>query len=322
MFVIDGHRIHRRDSRGKVRAVAGSGAAGDCGDGGPALEACLNPVAVVHDPADRALYVSTYDPPAVRRIDAQGRIATLSTDFESAEALALDHRGGLYVVESGRHSGISGVVRHLAADGHLRTVAGQRGCTWRTGDPVLPPLGDGGPATGACLFPSALAVGRDGTLYIADNRAARVRAVDGAGVISTVAGNGLAPAGRISVCPSEGPAGCLGYPTHLALASDGSVYVAARAAAGEGDNYFEHGAIYRIGRGLGVVRVTGRPVEGPTGNICPAADPGPALLTCFGYIDGMVVDDAGRVLFTSSAFRPWEGGLRLSVVIPGGTGLI
>lgn len=322
VFVVDGHRIYRRNRDRSVHPVAGSGAAGRCGDGGPALRACLNPYTVAYDRVARALYVSTYDPPAIRRIDAAGRIATVATDLVAPEALAADRHGGVYVADVGSNSLVPGLVRHLDRRGILRTVAGNRDCSPRRLDPVLPPAGDGGPATTACLFPRAPAVGLDGTLYVADDRSARVRAVDGAGRISTVAGNGFLPADQISMCPGEGPLGCLGNPTHLAVAPDGLVYVAAYTYGGEGQSYYEHAEVYRIEPGVGVVRVTGRPISSPFGRVCLAADHGPALLSCFGAIEGLLVDDAGRVLFTSGATHPFVGELRLTVLTPGQVGAL
>ena len=54
--------------------------------------------------------------------------------------------------------------------------------------------GDGGPALNANLGgPAGLAIGRDGTLYLADNNNFRIRAVSPAtGIITTIAGNGTA----------------------------------------------------------------------------------------------------------------------------------
>jgi DNA-binding beta-propeller fold protein YncE len=58
------------------------------------------------------------------------------------------------------------------------------------------PLGDGGPATAASVMnPGGVAVDAAGNLYIADTDNHRIRKVTTAGVITTVAGNGLAGAG-------------------------------------------------------------------------------------------------------------------------------
>jgi hypothetical protein len=67
-------------------------------------------------------------------------------------------------------------------DGTITTIAG-------TGEAGF--SGDGGPATKARLnLPLAVAVDREGTLYIADGDNHRVRKVDKGGIIRTVAGLG------------------------------------------------------------------------------------------------------------------------------------
>ena len=74
---------------------------------------------------------------------------------------------------------------------------------------------DGGPATGAELAsPRGVAVDTAGNLYIADSSSHRVRRVDPAGVITTVAGTGAPGYGGDS-----GPAvnARLGYPSAVAL---------------------------------------------------------------------------------------------------------
>ena len=75
--------------------------------------------------------------------------------------------------------------------------------------------GDGGPATSAALDdPCGLAVDTSGNLYIADSDNNRVRKVDSAGIITTVAGKG-----RSSSSALNGPRG-------LTLDTSGNLYVA------------------------------------------------------------------------------------------------
>jgi DNA-binding beta-propeller fold protein YncE len=89
--------------------------------------------------------------------------------------IAFDPAGNLYVVDRLNHR-----VRRIDRDGIITTIAG-------TGDPGY--AGDGGPATEAQLTrPVDVEVAADGVVYVADTGNHCVRAIDRAGVISTVAG--------------------------------------------------------------------------------------------------------------------------------------
>jgi uncharacterized protein (TIGR03437 family) len=93
-------------------------------------------------------------------------------------AVAADGNGSVFVVDVQSHR-----VRKIAADGTISTVAG-------TGTPGF--AGDGGAAKAAQLcFPHSVALDATGNLFIADTFNNRIRKVSIAGVISTVAGNGL-----------------------------------------------------------------------------------------------------------------------------------
>jgi streptogramin lyase len=90
-------------------------------------------------------------------------------------ALGLD--GNFYIADRANHR-----VRRVGPDGIITTVAG-------TGQAGF--SGDGGPARQASLRdPYAVAVGNDGSLYIADNGNYRIRRVSPNGLISTVVGTG------------------------------------------------------------------------------------------------------------------------------------
>jgi RHS repeat-associated protein len=76
------------------------------------------------------------------------------------------------------------VIRFVNAEGIISTVAGVMYGTVNFG-------GDGGSATQAYFYePSAVAVDRDGNLYIADRGNGRIRRVGTDGIINTVAGGG------------------------------------------------------------------------------------------------------------------------------------
>ena len=91
-------------------------------------------------------------------------------------SVAYDAAGNLYFADTNRH-----VVYESSLGGVLSVVAG---------DGVEGFGGDGGAATNAELdSPEGVAVGPDGTLYIADTGNERIRAVSG-GVMATFAGNG------------------------------------------------------------------------------------------------------------------------------------
>ena len=108
-----------------------------------------------------------------------------------------------------------GTIR-LIGSGPTKIVAGQAGkkCTSSSST-----CGDGGPATRALLgTPAGMAVGLDGSLYIADPALHRVRRIDPAGQISTVAGDGTA-------CTGSGDCGDGGAPEDAQLAGPYGVWV-------------------------------------------------------------------------------------------------
>lgn len=234
-----------------ITTVAGSGEAGYTGDGGPATQAMLGgPDAVAVGP-DGTLYVSD-GARHIRTVSPDGTITTiagagtsgfagdggpaLEAQFATADSfwgsggMTVAADGTVYVADRGNHR-----IRTIAPGGTVNTVAGSGPSVVDAGDSTGMNGtfgGDGGPATAARLNnPSDVALGPDGTLYIADSYNYRIRAVAPDGVISTYAGvanpgdegSGFFPA------PDDGEDGRLATeifvePDALAVGEDGTLY--------------------------------------------------------------------------------------------------
>jgi sugar lactone lactonase YvrE len=118
--------------------------------------------------------------------------------------------GGIYCSGPGGYT-----VRKVNSAGTITTVAG-------TGEPGF--SGDGGPATKAQLdVPFAVAVDREGNLYITDENNYRIRKVDKDGIITTFAGTG---AGGYSGDGGPATSAQLRDPGGLAFDAQGNLYVA------------------------------------------------------------------------------------------------
>jgi sugar lactone lactonase YvrE len=241
MYIADtfNQLIRKVDTAGTMHTVAGKFTGfvprdeADCvenfgGDGGPATEATLScPHGVAVDTAGN-VYIADSANHVIRRVDPSGTIVTVAgaggatgdsgdggpgteARIQGPKGIVLDGAGGLLIADSGNDR----VKRLDLATGIITLVAG-------TGDPGG--AGDGGPATEAQLVePRTLAVGPDGSVYIAEPKAHRVRRVDPAGVISTFAGTG-----RAGFSGDGGPAGRaqLDFPRGVGADSAGNVYIA------------------------------------------------------------------------------------------------
>jgi sugar lactone lactonase YvrE len=232
LFIADGgsHRIRRVDhSTGLITAAAGSGIRGFCGDGGPAIQACLDQPAQMSLDAAGNLFITDWTNDRIRRVDAiTGRISTVAGNGvrgfqgDGGQAMnaslnlpldvAVDAAGNLFIADSGNHR----IRRVDAASRVITTIAG-------TGTAGF--SGDGGPASSARLNdPDGIALDSAGNIYIADFRNHRVRMVNGAtGIITTVAGVGNAGA-----LGDGGPAttAFLYGPTDVAIDPDGNLRIA------------------------------------------------------------------------------------------------
>ena len=162
-------------------------------------------------------------------------------------------------------------VRRIDATGAIVGVAG-------TGKPG--PLGDGGPATQATLnHPTRLAFDAAGNLYIADTDNHRVRRVDTAGTITTVAGNGEYGTDGLGGPATEAQ---LRFPGGMAVAPDGSLYIT------------DYDRVLRVDP-AGVMTLFAGASE-PTGD----GDGGPATEAAIST-DAIALDPHGNVLLADNA---------------------
>lgn len=176
-----------------ISTVAGT-TFGFSGDGGPATAAQIRHPADVAKDASGNLYLSESSGHRVRKVDPTGIITTVvgtgvagfggdggpatAARLNYPAGLAVDSAGNLYIADSQ-----NAVVRKVDAAGTITTVAGIPEAPWFGGD--------GGQATTAQLDgPASVWFGPTGVMYIADRNNQRIRKVDTAGIISTVAGTG------------------------------------------------------------------------------------------------------------------------------------
>ena len=181
---------------GTLSWFAGIGAPGFGGDGGPAAAATFLARQVVFDAAGNA-YVADSGNNRVRKIAIGGTVTTIAGNgtfsntgdggpasaatIEGPEAIAVDAVGNVYAVAGS-------AIRKIDTTGKISRYAG----AYDSYDaPGVGGTGDGGPAISALLGNTAgLSLDGAGNLYLADRDHARVRKINAAGTITTVAGIG------------------------------------------------------------------------------------------------------------------------------------
>ena len=183
-----------------ITTVAGSGAKGFIGAGGPATSAQFGELrGLVVDSAGNIFFSDSWNS-VVWMVSAKTGIASViagngtsgyqgdggpanSAELNFPDGLALDAAGNLYIADAKNN-----LIRKAdAKTGLISTVAGFPGSFCCSID-----IGDGGPATSAFLsYPNSVAFDTAGNLYISDYAHQRVRKVSASsGIITTIAGSG------------------------------------------------------------------------------------------------------------------------------------
>jgi len=285
------HMVYNVDHVASTTVIAGNGKAGYSGDGALATNAQLTfPLGTAVAP-DGTVYIADYGNSRIRKIAPNGIITTIagstagfsgdgrqasSAKINGPFSMALDAAGNLFFVDY-----INFRIRKIAASGVITTVAGTGRVTQS---------GDGGPATSADSYPGWLALAPDGSIYFTDDGNfqspgyKRVRRVAPNGIISTVAGTGVAgftgdggPATAAQLRSVEG----------IALDSGGNIFISEGFGA----------RIRKVDRS-GIINT-----YAGTGTAGSAGDGGPAIQAQLNYPSGLVIDVDGNLYIADTDNR-------------------
>ena len=136
---------------------------------------------------------------------------------------ALGSDGSIYIAEGVGTYDSTNKLRKIDPSGIITTIAGGNGPV-TPGGAVINSEGDGGLAVNAHFFSvQDVALGPEGSIYVADYFGSRIRKIDTNGIISTIAGNGTRGYGTNG---EGGPATqtSINSPWRIAVGPDGSVY--------------------------------------------------------------------------------------------------
>ncbi len=189
--------IRKVATNGIISTIAGTHTGGFSGDGGPATSAELyNPGGIFLD-GNGNLFIADLHNNCIRKIDKNGIITTVagkpslgagyngdgvpatSAQLNNPFGVAVDIAGNIYIGDNGNNR-----VRKVATSGIISTYAG-------TGTAGFG--GDGGAAAAAEIFgPASVILDKAGDLLFLDGSNNRIRKVTPNGIISTIAGTGVA----------------------------------------------------------------------------------------------------------------------------------
>ena len=314
LYIVDSGnaRVRKISPSGVITTVAGNGETcyppsssppTPCylsADGLPATSAVLSPSAIAVDGTGN-LYIADAFLSRIRMVSAAtGLITTIAGNgtsgfsgdggpataagFYSPQGIAVDAAGNLFVSDSSRIRKIS------ASTGIITTVVGGGAGGFS---------GDGGPALSAALnAPKGIALDAAGDLFIADTQNNRIRKVDTGGIITTVAGSGVACTfsgsctGSFTGDGGAATSATLNFPPSVAVDASGNLYIT--------DIY--NNRIRKVSSTTGTITT----IAG-TGNATTFAygygfsgDGGPAIAAALSLPSSVAVDALGNVFIADS----------------------
>lgn len=208
-----------------INTFAGNGSNGFSGDGGAALSAQLSMTDGVEVDAAGNVFISDQFNNRIRKVNSSGIITTIagtgtygysgdggpatSANIASPLDLVVDASGNIYFCDYNNSR-----IRKISTTGIITTIAG-------TGVPGF--SGDGGLATNAKLnLPEGIAIDAIGNIFIADRGNNRIRKINSSGIITTIAGTGVA---GFSGDGGAAASAQINYPIDVEVDAIGNLYI-------------------------------------------------------------------------------------------------
>lgn len=264
-----------------ITTIAGNGTDGYSGDNGPATAAEISSSGIAVDGSGN-VFIADQGNNRIRKVDPSGIITTIAgngtagntgnggpaTDAEIwyPNVVTIDKYGNVFIADGN-------VVCKVDPAGIITIIAGN-GMTGYSGD--------GGAATNATFRGiGGVAIDTSGDLYISDGTTNVVRKVDNSGIITTIAGNGIA---GLSGDGGAATAAELNGPGSVAVDDSSNIYVA------EGGN----NRIRKINFNGIINTIAGQDTSGYNG------DNRPATTAELNGPSGVKVDNQGNVYFVDA----------------------
>jgi sugar lactone lactonase YvrE len=273
-----------------ITTVAGTGVIGYSGDGGQATNAELyEPTGAVFDTSGN-MYIADNDNNVIRKVSTSGIITTIAgngtegysgdggqataAELKSLNGIVVDVLGSIYITDY-----YDNVIRKINTTGIISTIAGNG---------INGYSGDGGQATAAELNnPDGIATDTDGNIYITDSNNSRIRKINSAGIITTIAGDGV---GGYTGDGGQATAAELATSTYLAVDIVGNLYITEEF----------HDRIRMVNTAGIITTVVGTGTAGSIG------DGGQATAAELYFPSGLAVDIAGNLYIADT----WNNRIR------------